>query len=80
MFGVLPNDASLKDAYKEESNNMVGMIDTCVVLDALQSRQPFLKTSQKIICASACDVFLGVNSVNALTDIFYLLKNTLVAK
>ncbi len=53
---------------------MVGMIDTCVVLDALQSRQPFSKTAQKIIYASACDVFLGVISVKALTDIFYLLK------
>ena len=53
---------------------MVGMIDTCVVLDALQSRQPFSKMAQKIIYASSCDVFCGVISVKALTDIYYILN------
>ncbi len=48
------------------------MIDTCIVIDALQSREPFCKNAEEIflLCANnKCKGFLAANSV---TDIYYL--------
>lgn len=48
------------------------VIDTCVIVDALQSREPFYKDAQSIflLCANLqCDGFL---TEKAITDIYYL--------
>ena len=52
---------------------MRAFIDTCVVIDALQSREPFAKDAQDIFLAAANNLFLGYISAKAVTDIYYLM-------
>ena len=52
---------------------MRAFIDTCVVIDALQSREPFSKDAQDIFLAAANNLFLGYISAKAVTDIYYLM-------
>ncbi len=52
---------------------MRALIDTCVVIDALQSREGFAKDAQDIFLAAANNAFLGYISAKAVTDIYYLM-------
>ena len=52
---------------------MRAFIDTCVVIDALQSREPFAKDAQDIFLAAANNLYLGYISAKAVTDIYYLM-------
>ena len=52
---------------------MRAFIDTCVVIDAMQSREPFSKDAQSIFLAAANSLFLGYISSKAVTDIYYLI-------
>ncbi len=51
---------------------MKAMIDTCVVVDALQSREPFCREAQAVFLASANRQYEGFLSAKAVTDIYYL--------
>ncbi|MBQ4649141.1 MAG: PIN domain-containing protein [Firmicutes bacterium] len=48
------------------------MLDTCVIIDALQKREPFWKDAENIFIAAAEDKFLGVITAKSLTDVYYL--------
>lgn len=48
------------------------LIDTCVIVDALQSRAPFAEDAQKIFLYSANRQFEGYITAKAATDIYYL--------
>ena len=48
------------------------LIDTCVIIDALQSRVPFAEAAQKIFLLSANKQFEGYITAKAATDIYYL--------
>lgn len=48
------------------------LIDTCVIIDALQSRAPFAEAAQKIFLYSANKQFEGYITAKAATDIYYL--------
>jgi predicted nucleic acid-binding protein len=48
------------------------LIDTCVIIDALQSRVPFAEAAQKIFLYSANKQFEGYITAKASTDIYYL--------
>lgn len=52
---------------------MKAIIDTCVIIDALQSREPFYEDAQKIFLAAANNQFVGYTTANAITDIYYLM-------
>ena len=52
---------------------MRAFIDTCVVIDALQAREPFAKDAQGVFLAAANNLFLGYISAKAVTDIYYLM-------
>ena len=52
---------------------MRAFIDTCVVIDALQSREPFSKDAQDIFLAAANNLFLGYISAKSVTDVYYLM-------
>ena len=49
------------------------LIDTCVIIDALQSREGFEKEAQNIFLAAANNAFLGYITAKAVTDIYYLM-------
>jgi predicted nucleic acid-binding protein len=48
------------------------LIDTCVIIDALQSRAPFAEAAQKIFLYSANKQFEGYITAKASTDIYYI--------
>jgi predicted nucleic acid-binding protein len=48
------------------------LIDTCIIIDALQSRAPFAEAAQKIFLYSANKQFEGYITAKASTDIYYL--------
>lgn len=48
------------------------LLDTCVVIDALQSREPFYEEAQEIFLAAANRRIDGFLTAKAVTDIYYL--------
>ena len=48
------------------------LIDTCVIVDVLQNREPFSVDAQAILLASANKRFDGFISAKAVADIYYL--------
>lgn len=52
---------------------MKALIDTCVILDALQAREPFFADAKNIFLGAARNLFDGYISAKATTDIYYLM-------
>lgn len=52
---------------------MRAVLDTCVVLDALQEREPFKDDAQAIVLAAANRRFDGFLNAKSVADIYYLL-------
>ena len=48
------------------------LIDTCVIVDVLQSRVPFAEAAQKLFIYSANKQFEGYITAKSVTDIYYL--------
>ena len=48
------------------------LIDTCIVIDALQSRVPFKDNAEKIFLQAANKSFDGFITAKSVTDIYYL--------
>ena len=51
---------------------MRALIDTCVIVDALQNREPFSEDAQKIFYAVANKQINGYITAKSITDIYYL--------
>lgn len=49
------------------------LIDTCIIIDALQSREPFAKEAQELFLLSANNIFSGFITAKSATDIYYLM-------
>jgi len=49
------------------------LIDTCIIVDLLQERQPFYGDAKEIFLGAAKDQFEGYISASSVTDIHYLL-------
>lgn len=56
---------------------MTAVIDTCVIIDALQNRDPFSEDAQKLILAVSNRHFNGILTAKSITDIFYILRRGL---
>ena len=52
---------------------MRAIIDTCVVMDALQNREPFCADAQRVFLAVANRRVGGAITAKAVTDIYYLM-------
>ena len=52
------------------------LVDTCVIIDALQSRVPFAEAAQKIFIYSANKQFEGYITAKSVTDIYYRLTHS----
>lgn len=48
------------------------LIDTCIVMDFLQHREPFADDAKAIFRAAACEQFTGYITAKSATDIYYL--------
>ena len=53
---------------------MRALIDTCVIVDALQSREPFCEDARKIFLLAANRQFVGCLTAKSSTDIYYLTR------
>ncbi|MCM1328943.1 MAG: PIN domain-containing protein [Ruminococcus sp.] len=53
---------------------MTALIDTCVVVDFLQSREPFAESAKKIMQAAAVELFTGYITAKSASDIYYLTR------
>lgn len=51
---------------------MRALIDTCIVIDALQNRENFNSDAKKIFLAVANKWFVGFLTAKSITDIYYL--------
>ena len=48
------------------------LLDTCIIIDALQSRVPFAEAAQKLFIYAANNQFEGYITAKSVTDIYYL--------
>lgn len=48
------------------------LLDTCIIMDFLQNREPFAEDAKQIIQAAAMEVFTGCITAKSATDIYYL--------
>ncbi len=53
------------------------LIDTCIIIDALQSREPFNKDAEAVFLAVANRRCVGFLTANSVTDIYYLMHKAL---
>lgn len=51
---------------------MRAIIDTCIIVDALQSRAPFANDAQTIFLLAANEQYIGCITAKSVTDIYYL--------
>lgn len=51
---------------------MKALLDTCVIMDFLQNREPFAQNAKKIMQAAAMELFTGCITAKSATDIYYL--------
>ena len=51
---------------------MRALIDTCVIMDAVQGRKPFDRDAESIFLAASVMQFDGFVTAKAMADIFYL--------
>lgn len=54
---------------------MRALLDTCIIIDTLQNRQPFCEDTQKIFLSAANNLFNGFITAKAVTDIYYLMHH-----
>ena len=52
---------------------MRALIDTCIIIDALQNREPFAENAQQIFLLAANRKFTGYVTAKSVTDIYYLM-------
>ena len=50
------------------------LLDTCIIIDFLQSREPFADTAKEIMCAAASESFKGYITAKSAADIYYLTR------
>lgn len=48
------------------------LVDTCVIIDALQQREPFVKDSQALLLAVADGTVSGFIPAKSIADIYYI--------
>lgn len=53
------------------------IVDTCVIIDALQQREPFAKDAQAICLAVAKDKVSGFIPAKSVADIYYIIHRSL---
>lgn len=53
------------------------LIDTCIIIDALQSREPFNKDAEAVFLSVANRRCVGFLTANSITDVYYLMHKAL---
>ena len=56
---------------------MKALIDTCVIVDILQKREPFCQPAMDILLAVANRKCTGILTAKSITDIYYILRRSI---
>lgn len=56
---------------------MKALIDTCVIVDILQKRDPFYPTAMEILLAVSNKKCTGILTAKSITDIYYILRRSI---
>ncbi|MCH5324301.1 MAG: PIN domain-containing protein [Eubacterium sp.] len=53
------------------------LIDTCIIVDVLQKREPFYIEAMEIFVSVSNRQFVGVLTAKSVTDIYYILRRSI---
>lgn len=53
------------------------LIDTCIVVDILQKREPFCHAAMEILLSVSNRKCIGILTAKAITDIYYILRRSI---
>ena len=56
---------------------MKALIDTCIIVDILQKREPFYQDAMGILMLVSNRKFTGILTAKSITDIYYILKRSI---
>ena len=56
---------------------MKALIDTCVIIDILQKREPFYPSAMEILLAVSNKKCTGILTAKSITDIYYILRRSI---
>lgn len=56
---------------------MKALIDTCVVVDILQKREPFNQAAMEILFSVSNRKCIGILTAKSITDIYYILRRSI---
>lgn len=56
---------------------MKALIDTCVIVDVLQKREPFYQAAMEIVLSISNRRCLGILTAKSVTDIYYILRRSI---
>ncbi len=56
---------------------MKALIDTCVIVDVLQKREPFYKVAMDVVLAISKQQCQGMLTAKSVTDIYYILRRSI---
>lgn len=56
---------------------MKALIDTCIIVDVLQKREPFYDKAMEIVLAVSNRQYLGILTAKSITDIYYILRRSI---
>jgi predicted nucleic acid-binding protein len=56
---------------------MKALIDTCIIVDILQKREPFYQNAMGILMLVSNRKFTGILTAKSITDIYYILKRSI---
>ena len=53
------------------------LIDTCIVVDILQKREPFYKAAMEVLYSVSNRKCIGILTAKSITDIYYILRRSI---
>ena len=56
---------------------MKALLDTCILIDALQAREPFFDDAENLLIADANDEYEGYMTAKTIMDIYYIIHRYL---
>lgn len=56
---------------------MRALVDTCIILDVLQHREPFFNDSLRVLHSASDKDFICILTAKSITDIYYILRRSL---
>ena len=72
LYHTTPPYAFVRFVYNK---NIRVIFDTCIIMDAIQNREPFAEDAKNIVRAAANKWFTGCITAKSSADIYYLIPS-----